>query len=45
MSTSSLLRKLVERLSQTGEQAKQFSTEKAKRLEEAIKDMKRKQGL
>lgn len=45
MSTSSLLKKLVERLSQTGEQAKQFSTEKAKRLEEAIKDMKRKQGL
>lgn len=42
MSTSNLLRKLLERLSLSQEQAKQFSTEKAKRLEVRIAQQYRK---
>lgn len=45
MSTSSLLRTLIERIGRTTEKAKDISSDKVKKLEEAIKEMKRKQGL
>lgn len=45
MSTSNLLRKVIERVGQTSQQVKDVSSDKIKKLEEAIKDMKRKQGL
>uniref|UniRef100_A0A6M2E0W1 Uncharacterized protein n=1 Tax=Amblyomma tuberculatum TaxID=48802 RepID=A0A6M2E0W1_9ACAR len=45
MSTSNLLRALIERIGRTTQQAKDISSDKVKRLEQAIKEMKRKQGL
>ncbi|XP_037503361.1 protein NCBP2AS2 homolog [Rhipicephalus sanguineus] len=45
MSTSNLLRTLIERIGRTTEKAKDISSDKVKKLEEAIKEMKRKQGL
>uniref|UniRef100_A0A1E1WZK3 Uncharacterized protein n=1 Tax=Amblyomma aureolatum TaxID=187763 RepID=A0A1E1WZK3_9ACAR len=45
MSTSNLLRTLIERVSRTTQQAKDISSDKVKKLEQAIKEMKRKQGL
>uniref|UniRef100_L7M3F6 Uncharacterized protein n=1 Tax=Rhipicephalus pulchellus TaxID=72859 RepID=L7M3F6_RHIPC len=45
MSTSNLLRTFIERIGRTTEKAKDISSDKGKKLEEAIKEMKRKQGL
>ncbi|KAL1448769.1 hypothetical protein MTO96_028140 [Rhipicephalus appendiculatus] len=51
MSTSNLLRTLIERIGRTTEKAKDISSDKVKKIRgklqhvEAIKEMKRKQGL
>ncbi|KAL1448768.1 hypothetical protein MTO96_028140 [Rhipicephalus appendiculatus] len=45
MSTSNLLRTLIERIGRTTEKAKDISSDKVKKFQEAIKEMKRKQGL
>uniref|UniRef100_A0A023GDH8 Uncharacterized protein n=1 Tax=Amblyomma triste TaxID=251400 RepID=A0A023GDH8_AMBTT len=45
MSTSNLLRTLIERVGRTTQQVKDSSSDKVKKLEQAIQEMKRKQGL
>lgn len=45
MSTSELFRKLIEKVNAASGQLRHFSSEKVQKLEEAIRDIKKKRGL